>query len=43
MIIVRYADDIVVGFEHEDEDRLFLTMRARLEAFALTCIRTRPA
>ncbi|WP_347335968.1 reverse transcriptase domain-containing protein [Bradyrhizobium murdochi] len=37
MIIVRYADDLVVGFEHEDEARRFLdAMRERFEAFALT-------
>ena len=37
MIIVRYADDLVAGFEHEDDARRFLdAMRERLEAFALT-------
>src|SRR4051812_36224766 len=37
MMIVRYADDIVVGFEHEaDAQRFRDAMRARLEAFALT-------
>ena len=37
MIIVRYADDIIVGFEHEAEARRFLAeMRARLAKFALT-------
>lgn len=37
MIIVRYADDLVVGFEHEADARRFLdAMRARLEEFALT-------
>jgi RNA-directed DNA polymerase len=37
MIIVRYADDIVVGFEHEADARRFWdAMRARLEAFSLT-------
>jgi len=37
MIIVRYADDLVVGFEHEAEAKRFLdAMRARLEEFALT-------
>jgi len=36
MIIVRYADDLVAGFEQEAEARRFLeAMRARLEAFAL--------
>jgi RNA-directed DNA polymerase len=37
MIIVRYADDAVVGFEHESDARRFLAMmRERLEAFALS-------
>ena len=37
MIIVRYADDIVVGFEHAADARRFRdAMRARLEEFALT-------
>ena len=37
MIVVRYADDIVVGFEYEADARRFLEMmRARLEEFALT-------
>lgn len=37
MIIVRYADDIVVGFEHEDDARRFWdAMRERLQEFALT-------
>jgi hypothetical protein len=37
MIIVRYADDIVVGFEHEtDACRFWDAMRARLEEFSLT-------
>lgn len=37
MIIVRYADDLVAGFEHEDDARRFLdAMRERFEAFALT-------
>src|ERR1700750_2588572 len=37
MIVVRYADDIVVGFEHETDAHRFLEeMRARLQAFALT-------
>src|SRR4051812_13499005 len=37
MIIIRYADDTVVGFEHEADARRFWdAMRARLEAFALT-------
>ncbi len=36
MIVVRYADDIVIGFEHGHEAHRFLAaMRARLEAFAL--------
>src|SRR6266436_1264226 len=37
MVIVRYADDVVVGFEHEDDARRFLdAMRARLEEFMLS-------
>src|SRR5215468_1088054 len=37
MIIVRYADDIVVGFEHEADARRFWdAMRKRLEKFALS-------
>jgi group II intron reverse transcriptase/maturase len=36
MIVVRYADDIVVGFEHEDDARRFWdAMRERFEAFGL--------
>ena len=37
MIIVRYADDIVVGFEHETDARSFWdAMRKRFEEFALS-------
>ena len=37
MIIVRYADDVVVGFEREGDARRFLdAMRARLEEFELS-------
>jgi group II intron reverse transcriptase/maturase len=37
MIIVRYADDLVVGFEQETDARRFWdAMRERLEEFALT-------
>ena len=37
MIIVRYADDIVVGFEREDDARRFWdAMRERLGEFALS-------
>jgi RNA-directed DNA polymerase len=37
MIILRCADDTVVGFEHEADARRFLDMmRTRLEAFALS-------
>jgi RNA-directed DNA polymerase len=36
MIIVRYADDFIVGFEHEDVANRFLgAMRKRLQEFAL--------
>ena len=37
MIIVRYADDLVVGFEHEaDARRFWEAMRKRLQEFSLT-------
>ena len=37
MIIVRYADDAVFGFEHEADARRFLeAMRERLAEFALS-------
>jgi len=37
MIIVRYADDIVVGFEHESDARRFwAAMRERLQKFSLS-------
>ena len=37
MIIVRYADDIVVGFEHETDARRFWdAMRERLQEFAVS-------
>jgi RNA-directed DNA polymerase len=37
MIIVRYADDVVVGFEHEaDAGRFLAAMRVRFEEFALS-------
>jgi group II intron reverse transcriptase/maturase len=36
MILVRFADDIIVGFEHEtDAHRFRDAMRARLQAFSL--------
>jgi RNA-directed DNA polymerase len=36
MIVVRYADDLVIGFEHQDDACRFLdAMRTRFEAFAL--------
>jgi group II intron reverse transcriptase/maturase len=35
-VIVRYADDLVVGFEHEEDARRFLDdLRGRLRQFAL--------
>jgi hypothetical protein len=35
MILVRYADDLVAGFEHEDDARRFIDgMRERFEAFS---------
>jgi group II intron reverse transcriptase/maturase len=37
VVIVRYADDFVVGFEYEDDARRFWdALRARLEEFALS-------
>ncbi len=37
MIIVRYADDFIAGFQHESDARRFLDeMRERLQKFALT-------
>jgi RNA-directed DNA polymerase len=37
MIIVRYADDFIVGFEHESDARCFLDMmRERFKEFALS-------
>ena len=37
MIMIRYADDIVVGFQHETDARRFWdNMRDRLRAFSLT-------
>jgi RNA-directed DNA polymerase len=37
MVLMRYADDIVVGFEHEADARRFWEhMRARLEEFSLS-------
>jgi len=44
MIIVRFADDVVVGFEREGEARRFLdAMRGRLEEFAITLYPDKPA
>jgi retron-type reverse transcriptase len=44
MIIVRYADDVIVGFEHEADARRFLeAMRERLKELRCRFIRTRPA
>src|SRR6516225_11922656 len=37
MIIVRYADDFIVGFQHESDARRFLNeMRERVGKFALS-------
>jgi RNA-directed DNA polymerase len=37
VIIVRYADDFIIGFQHESDARRFLDeLRARLQEFALT-------
>ena len=43
MIIVRYADDLIVGFEHETDARRFLDeMRERLRSLHCRFIRRRP-
>jgi RNA-directed DNA polymerase len=37
MIIVRCADDFIIGFQYENDARRFLEdMRARLQEFALS-------
>jgi len=37
VIVVRYADDIVMGFQHKREAERFMAgMRQRLEKFALS-------
>src|SRR4051794_16055179 len=37
MVIVRYADDFIIGFQHEEDARRFLDeMRERLREFALS-------
>jgi hypothetical protein len=37
MIMVRYADDLIVGFQHETDARRFWdAMRKRLEEFSLS-------
>jgi len=37
MVIVRYADDFIIGFEHESDAQCFLdAMRERLKEFALS-------
>ena len=48
MIIVRYADDVVAGFEHEDDARRFLDASSTrcaqgLGSLRYRFIRTRPA
>lgn len=40
MIIVRYADDVIVGFEHEGDARRFLDA---MRALRCRSTRTRPA
>jgi group II intron reverse transcriptase/maturase len=43
MIVVRYADDIVAGFQHEDDARRFWDeMRTRLDKFGLELHGKRP-
>src|ERR1700741_1870563 len=37
MVITRYADDLVIGFQHDGDARRFLdAMRLRFEEFALS-------
>jgi RNA-directed DNA polymerase len=44
MIMVRYADDLVVGFQHENDARRFWdAMRDRLRGSRCRFTRTRPA
>jgi retron-type reverse transcriptase len=44
MIIVRYADDLIVGFQHEmDARRFWDDMRSRLQEFSLTLHPEKPA
>ena len=44
MIVVRYADDLAVGFEHEGDARLSPdAMRERLGELRCRFTRTRPA
>jgi len=42
MIIVRYADDFIVGFQHDADAALPGGMRARMEAYALSLHLRRP-
>jgi RNA-directed DNA polymerase len=43
VIVVRYADDLVVGFQYlADAHRFLAELKQRLEALALECTRTRP-
>ena len=43
MIIVRYADDLIVGFEHETDARRFLDeMRSGYRSLHCRFIRRRP-
>jgi hypothetical protein len=44
MIILRYADDLVVGFEHEADARRFWdAIASGCGSLGCRCIRTRPA
>ena len=45
MIIVRYADDLVLGFQHEGDARRFLatSCASGWRSSRCRCIRTRPA
>jgi retron-type reverse transcriptase len=44
MMVIRYADDTIVGFQHEHEARTFLNeLKGRMRKFELPCTRTNPA
>jgi RNA-directed DNA polymerase len=42
MIVIRYADDTIVGFQHEPEARAFDDLKDRMRKFELALHRTKP-